>query len=420
LPGGRNALEGYVDCSFSGRVSGWTFDRANPQRRLEVEIRLGGYPIGRAVAKYYRKDLEDAGFGDGHYAFDFMPSTSLIIDGQDISVTVVGENFVLPSSNSGIGSTPFLPVVAPPLPAEIGSAYQPINGYYVSQSLLSVAVIVNGRDLRVEQGDRSDLLRTYPKSVCRGFYSVYEVSENDSSLDVEVRIGDYVISSQTVKVTDLARQTAHSSKVARQYNRAFVLRHLICPVCSYTLTGSSQPTACPHCGTQFNCSSRAVSVAPLSVEIPKAIHTSLFAYQAEELDLINEVRKNDGVVLDFGAGLRPSSDRSIITVEIADMPSTDLVSFSNRIPFADNTFDGAVTVHVLEHVKRPWEVAQELLRVVKPGATIISTVPFVCPVHGFPYNFFHMTPQGLGSLFENAEVISHSVKPDGHPVTACN
>ncbi|MGA0945745.1 MAG: class I SAM-dependent methyltransferase, partial [Candidatus Nanopelagicales bacterium] len=41
------------------------------------------------------------------------------------------------------------------------------------------------------------------------------------------------------------------------------------------------------------------------------------------------------------------------------------------LPFADGTFDIAYSSNVLEHVPRPWAMADDMVRVVRPGGTII-------------------------------------------------
>ncbi len=46
-----------------------------------------------------------------------------------------------------------------------------------------------------------------------------------------------------------------------------------------------------------------------------------------------------------------------------------------QLPFEDDTFDVCVCIEVLEHLMFPLECAHELRRVLKPGGTLIATVP---------------------------------------------
>lgn len=48
-----------------------------------------------------------------------------------------------------------------------------------------------------------------------------------------------------------------------------------------------------------------------------------------------------------------------------------------NLPFPDGTFDLVVCTEVLEHVFQPQLVAEEILRVLRPGAMFIATVPNV-------------------------------------------
>jgi SAM-dependent methyltransferase len=107
----------------------------------------------------------------------------------------------------------------------------------------------------------------------------------------------------------------------------------------------------------------------------------------------------------------------VVNVEIVDYVSTDVLAVGEALPFQDDTFDAALSLAVLEHVRDPFKCAQELLRVVKPGGEIIADVPFLQPVHGYPHHYYNMTQQGLRNLFEGrAEIVSCEVPLHGHPI----
>jgi hypothetical protein len=58
-----------------------------------------------------------------------------------------------------------------------------------------------------------------------------------------------------------------------------------------------------------------------------------------------------------------------------------------------------ICTSVLEHVMRPWLVAEQLARVCKDGGLLFVTAPWVFPVHKHPNDFWRFTLDGLGVLF---------------------
>lgn len=56
---------------------------------------------------------------------------------------------------------------------------------------------------------------------------------------------------------------------------------------------------------------------------------------------------------------------------------------------------------VLEHVRRPWLLAENIERVLAPGGTLLCVVPFVWRVHGYPSDYWRFTKEALDVLFPN-------------------
>ena len=87
------------------------------------------------------------------------------------------------------------------------------------------------------------------------------------------------------------------------------------------------------------------------------------------------------------------------------------------MPFKDNSFDAAISIAVLEHVKDPWRCVSEMLRVLKPGGEIICCVPFLQPLHGYPHHYYNMTALGLKNIFgDNIITNSHEVPASTLPI----
>ena len=116
-----------------------------------------------------------------------------------------------------------------------------------------------------------------------------------------------------------------------------------------------------------------------------------------------------GVLLDVGCGTKPY--RSLFTVD--KYIGLDIDSDSSRIrgiadyfydgtifPFPDEIFDSILCNQVLEHVFNPDYFLSEIYRVMKPGAKMLLTVPFVWDEHEQPCDYARYSTFGLKSLLE--------------------
>ena len=130
--------------------------------------------------------------------------------------------------------------------------------------------------------------------------------------------------------------------------------------------------------------------------------------------LVAEFRAHpERLYLDLGAGLRRTYYSNVVNAEIYANASTDVLCVGEDLPFADAAFDGVFAFAVLEHTLRPWQVAPELSRVLKPGGKIIIDWPFLQPVHGYPHHYYNATPEGHRALFEAAIDIEHFIVGNG-------
>jgi SAM-dependent methyltransferase len=141
---------------------------------------------------------------------------------------------------------------------------------------------------------------------------------------------------------------------------------------------------------------------------------------------ISEVLIPETDVLDIGAGLRVDGSkgnivdpkrewiRPLITnvrytvMDPVDTYHPDVVGDIQNMPFSDNSFDAVICLAVLEHVQRPWEAADEMLRVLRPGGVLFGYVPFLSPYHAMPGyygDYFRYTDDGIASLFDKWENI---------------
>lgn len=96
----------------------------------------------------------------------------------------------------------------------------------------------------------------------------------------------------------------------------------------------------------------------------------------------------------------------VITSDIHLQFSPDLVFDAHQIPFKDDSFDLIIASQVLEHTFKPWQVANELERVIKKEGYLLVETPFNFPYHSPPYDFFRFTFTGLRSLFPKCSLDS--------------
>lgn len=113
-------------------------------------------------------------------------------------------------------------------------------------------------------------------------------------------------------------------------------------------------------------------------------------------------------VLNLGSGLgifdHYLSDKVVkINLDIEpSKPGINIVSDAHHLPFADESFDIIYSIAVLEHVKKPWVVANEITRVLKPGGYIVLELPFLNIIHA-DHDYFRFTDKGIRSLFDEMQ-----------------
>jgi SAM-dependent methyltransferase len=72
------------------------------------------------------------------------------------------------------------------------------------------------------------------------------------------------------------------------------------------------------------------------------------------------------------------------------------------------SYDLVLCTQVLERCENPQAIVDECHRALKPGGTLILTVPSVYPVHGYPADNWRFMPDGLRHLlraFAEVEVL---------------
>jgi len=195
---------------------------------------------------------------------------------------------------------------------------------------------------------------------------------------------------------------------------------LACPYCRLTLSRSDRTFSCPSCGKVFPYNGNAVDFLTSDLRsefgITDTTNVSDHGYDARISDAI--ASNPDKLYIDVGAGFKYLGYENVVNFEIVDYPSTDVLGVGERLPFANDSFDGVFSAVVLEHVKDPFACAREMSRILKPGGELLCAAPFLQPRHGYPNHYYNMTREGLVNLFPDLQVVESDVPNYLHPMAA--
>jgi SAM-dependent methyltransferase len=122
-----------------------------------------------------------------------------------------------------------------------------------------------------------------------------------------------------------------------------------------------------------------------------------------------------GHLLDVGCGAVPLYNAykpEIDRVTCVDWPQSlhksshvDIAAdLNDGLPFRSGVADTVIATDVLEHLRDPLGLLQEVSRVLRPGGHAILTTPFCYWVHEGPHDYFRFTEFGLRSMVEQAEL----------------
>lgn len=96
-----------------------------------------------------------------------------------------------------------------------------------------------------------------------------------------------------------------------------------------------------------------------------------------------------------------------------DYRKLDALADLERLPFAAHSFDAALMIVTIEHLKRPGDVLAEIARVLKPGARLLAVAPHQWEVHQAPNDFFRFTRHGIEFLLDEAGFEVERLEPAG-------
>jgi len=118
-----------------------------------------------------------------------------------------------------------------------------------------------------------------------------------------------------------------------------------------------------------------------------------------------KARHRGAIALDLGCGSglhREICERAgfqWVGVDYSD-PHAPILGDGHALPLADASVQFVLSLAVLEHIRYPFVVAREVMRVLQPGGIYIGSVSFLEPFHGDSY--YHHTHLGAYNTLASA------------------
>jgi SAM-dependent methyltransferase len=195
---------------------------------------------------------------------------------------------------------------------------------------------------------------------------------------------------------------------------------LACPQCGGTLDEADDSWRCRSCGARCPTRRGVPVLAPEAAVVEsRLLETHPTNPNGPDQTAII-VDPAHALVLDLGAGNPHPREHypNVVFHEWVHYPFTDVVSLHARLPYRDDVFDAVISKATFEHLARPWETADEVYRVLKPGGLVHVDTAFMQPLHGDPQHFFNMTLDGVREIFRRFAPRRCGVKPYQTPAYA--
>lgn len=109
-------------------------------------------------------------------------------------------------------------------------------------------------------------------------------------------------------------------------------------------------------------------------------------------------------ILDLGCGSKPyyykSTKGKIICFDNVTTKITNVVGDADKLPFKANAFDKIISVNSFYYFKNPFNVVENLHRILKNNGKLVLIIPFFYPIHDVPIDRYRFTEYGLKTMLE--------------------
>jgi len=158
-----------------------------------------------------------------------------------------------------------------------------------------------------------------------------------------------------------------------------------------------------------------VSYTALAYRLPRPLRRHVLCFEEAIQDAVAALARelpNGARVLDAGAGegqyARYFTAQRYCGVDLAvgdrawDYTGLDAVADLTALPFRSATFDAALLIVTIEHLREPGCALAELGRTLAPGGKLLVAAPHEWETHQAPHDYFRYTSFGLTYLLEKA------------------
>ncbi len=151
------------------------------------------------------------------------------------------------------------------------------------------------------------------------------------------------------------------------------------------------------------------------------LHSGFWVRRRVDFAMAAHAELAHGVMLDIGCGLKPYEAHFAPYVDryfgLEYSPKSgyrgnkaDFCGDAAVLPLADASIDTILCTEVLEHVPNPEKTIAEFARVLRRDGTIITTAPFVYPIHD-AFDFFRYSPDGIAAIMKRHGLTVEKVEP---------
>ena len=140
------------------------------------------------------------------------------------------------------------------------------------------------------------------------------------------------------------------------------------------------------------------------------------AHRENIKDMLHGIDVQDKMIIDWGCGTKKvtkytkGNPLEYFSIDKLDHVSADMVADISDYVVLERAYDIAFCMEVLEHVKYPHMVFQNIFLNLKKGGELYMSVPFLFPVHS-QEDYWRFTDQGLKFLTENAGFKIDFIRP---------